>query len=300
MFFSFHKFTGLNIDIITIMYYHKLKALKRRDNVEKSTLKFLSVLLCLAMLLSLPIISNAKQKSEVAFSGTYTHSQCARNTLLSRRSIPTFRNYVYDSEYYPDVKDYEYYPDVKDYEYYPDVHDYEYTPVIKDIDIITDAVPSSIPNDISIGTTTKDGKKQKTKKKHIWKRKKVNKKATAKKTGTKTLICSVCGKTKKVSIPKNKFSVKGKKLTVKRKNVRRKSRYYSVKKYLSIKNSKGKLGYRKLRGPKKITINKKTGKLKIKKGLRKGLYTVKVKVSAKGNSQYKPSSKTVTFKIRVK
>ena len=52
---------------------------------------------------------------------------------------------------------------------------------------------------------------------------------------------------------------------------------------------------------KKITIAKKTGKVTVKKGLKKGTYKVKVIVKAKGNTNYKASAvKTVTFTIRIK
>ena len=48
-------------------------------------------------------------------------------------------------------------------------------------------------------------------------------------------------------------------------------------------------------------INKTNGKVKVKKGLKKGTYKVKVKVKAAGNGNYKASAvKTVTFKVRVK
>ncbi len=47
-------------------------------------------------------------------------------------------------------------------------------------------------------------------------------------------------------------------------------------------------------------VNSKTGKLTVKKGLRKGTYVVKVKVMAAGNSNYNASAKTVKYTIRVK
>ena len=59
--------------------------------------------------------------------------------------------------------------------------------------------------------------------------------------------------------------------------------------------------YVKKSGNKKITIAKKTGKVTVKKGLKKGTYKVKVKVKAAGNANYKASKvKTVTFKVIVK
>lgn len=47
-------------------------------------------------------------------------------------------------------------------------------------------------------------------------------------------------------------------------------------------------------------INKKTGKLTVKKKLKKGTYKVKVRVTAAGNAQYSAAVRTVTIKIRVK
>ncbi|MBQ3370734.1 MAG: cadherin repeat domain-containing protein [Mogibacterium sp.] len=49
-----------------------------------------------------------------------------------------------------------------------------------------------------------------------------------------------------------------------------------------------------------FTINKTSGKLTVKKGLKKGTYKVKVKVTASGNSYYKSKSQTVTVTIKVK
>ena len=52
---------------------------------------------------------------------------------------------------------------------------------------------------------------------------------------------------------------------------------------------------------KKFNINAKTGKITVKKKLKKGTYTVKVKVKAAGNANYKASAwKAVTFKVKVK
>lgn len=96
----------------------------------------------------------------------------------------------------------------------------------------------------------------------------------------------------------NPVTVKGKILKVKAKS--KKTVFKKAKAY-SIKNAKGKLVFKKVKGSKKITVNKKTGKITVKKGLKKGkTYKLKVKVSAKGNTAYKSKSKTVTVKIKVK
>lgn len=47
-------------------------------------------------------------------------------------------------------------------------------------------------------------------------------------------------------------------------------------------------------------INKTSGTVTVKKGLKKGSYKVKVKVNASGNDNYKSAMKNVTFKINVK
>ena len=48
------------------------------------------------------------------------------------------------------------------------------------------------------------------------------------------------------------------------------------------------------------TVSSKTGKVTVKKGLKKGTYTVKVKVIAAGDNEHDSASKTVTFKVKVK
>ena len=57
---------------------------------------------------------------------------------------------------------------------------------------------------------------------------------------------------------------------------------------------------KKYKGSKKITINKKTGKVTVKKGLKKGKYIVRVKVKAAGTSTIAPLTKKVKIKIKVK
>lgn len=52
---------------------------------------------------------------------------------------------------------------------------------------------------------------------------------------------------------------------------------------------------------KKITVNKKTGAITIKKGTyKKGTYKVKVKITVSGNSSYKSKTVTKTVKIKIK
>ena len=77
------------------------------------------------------------------------------------------------------------------------------------------------------------------------------------------------------------------------------------KKAISVKAIKligyaGTVRYKKVSGSSRLKINKKNGKVTVKKSTKKGTYKIKVRVRASGNSYYKPESKTVTVKIRVK
>ena len=71
-------------------------------------------------------------------------------------------------------------------------------------------------------------------------------------------------------------------------------------KAFKIKDAKGKVTFKKVKGNKKIKINKK-GKITVKKGLKKGkTYKLKVKVYANGDLTYASAYKTVTVKIKIK
>ena len=97
----------------------------------------------------------------------------------------------------------------------------------------------------------------------------------------------------------NTLSVKAKKTTVKYAKLKKKKQVVLRKKVLSVKNAKGKVTYAKVKAAKGISVNKKNGKITLKKGLNKGTYSVKVKVTAVGNSKYEKGSKTVTVIIKV-
>ena len=96
--------------------------------------------------------------------------------------------------------------------------------------------------------------------------------------------------------------MKAKTAKVKFSKLKKKSQKLAVSKVIKLTNKgQGAITYTKASGNKKITINKKTGKVTIKKGLKKGTYKVKVKVKAAGTANYKASpAKTVTFTIKVK
>ena len=112
--------------------------------------------------------------------------------------------------------------------------------------------------------------------------------------GVKTLTFTI----KKAA---NTLAVKGKTAKVKLSKVKKKNQKLKVSKVVkAVKNGQGAVTYAKKSGSKKITIDKKTGKVTVKKGIKKGTFKVKVKVKAKGNANYNPAVKTVTFTIKVK
>ena len=104
-----------------------------------------------------------------------------------------------------------------------------------------------------------------------------------------------------VTKKKNPLKAKGKTYKVKYKTLKKKTVSTKVSNVIKFYNKgQGTRTYKKTSGNRKISVNKKTGKVTIKKGLKKGKYTLKIKVTAKGNSKYKSKSVTVTSKIVVK
>lgn len=87
---------------------------------------------------------------------------------------------------------------------------------------------------------------------------------------------------------------KAKKLAAKSK----KATTIKTAKAFKISKAQGKVTYKKSSGNKRITVSKK-GVVTIKKGLKPATYSVKVKVTAAGNTNYKSASKIVTLKIKV-
>ena len=101
---------------------------------------------------------------------------------------------------------------------------------------------------------------------------------------------------KKVSKKAQKMKVTKKNKTVKAKKLKKKAQKVKA---ITVKNYKGKLSFKKVSGSKRLSLVK-GGRIKVKRGTKKGTYKIKVKVTAKGNSTYKSASKTVTVKIKVK
>ena len=92
-------------------------------------------------------------------------------------------------------------------------------------------------------------------------------------------------------------------LNVTKKAVKAKStkKTTGLKAITKVSGAKGTVTYKKTSGNKKITVNAKTGKITVKKGLKKGkTYKVNVKVTSAKTANYSAASKTVTIKVKVK
>ncbi len=99
----------------------------------------------------------------------------------------------------------------------------------------------------------------------------------------------------------NTLRIYAKTAKIKYKKVKKKTQTLGVTKVITFKRKgQGTKTYYKLSGNKKITINKRTGKVTVKKKLKKGTYKVKVKVKAAGTANYKAVTRTITFKVRIR
>ena len=134
----------------------------------------------------------------------------------------------------------------------------------------------------------------------------VTTKPTYTKEGVKTYKCERCGKTlKKEKIAKlkkkeNTIKASGKTVKLKAKDVKSKAQTVKKSKAYSISGDKGTVTFTKSSGNKGITVDKKTGNIKVKKGLKKGTYKVKIKVKAAGTDAYKSKTVSVTVSIVIK
>lgn len=92
---------------------------------------------------------------------------------------------------------------------------------------------------------------------------------------------------------------------LKYKKLRKKTQKIARSKAMTIDEPEGKVTYQltsvsKKKYKKYFKVNAANGVITVKKKLKKGTYTLKVKVTAAGNANYKPLSRTVTVKVKVK
>lgn len=69
---------------------------------------------------------------------------------------------------------------------------------------------------------------------------------------------------------------------------------------LSVTGQKGALTYVKTSGSDKLTVNKQTGKVTVKKGTKKGVYKVKIRITAAGDADYQPQTEVTQVEIKIK
>ena len=98
----------------------------------------------------------------------------------------------------------------------------------------------------------------------------------------------------------NPIKVKAKKVTIRYSKVKKKTRTLKLSKVMTVSKAKGKVTYTNLSGTSRIKINKKTGKVTVKRKTPRGKYRIIVKVHAAGNSAYKAANRYVKLTIRVK
>ncbi len=94
----------------------------------------------------------------------------------------------------------------------------------------------------------------------------------------------------------NPLKLKAAKKTVKASALKKKAQ---TTKPLTVVKRQGVLKFKKKSGAAGISVNAKTGALKLKKGLKKGTYKVKVATTAAGTANYLPATKTTAVTIKV-
>ncbi|MBR5179041.1 MAG: 5'-nucleotidase C-terminal domain-containing protein [Lachnospiraceae bacterium] len=72
-----------------------------------------------------------------------------------------------------------------------------------------------------------------------------------------------------------------------------------ISKVLNISGAIGNVKYKKVSGNSKITVNSKTGKITVKKGIKKGIYKIKIQVTAAGNGLHGKGTKKVMVYVKV-
>ena len=97
----------------------------------------------------------------------------------------------------------------------------------------------------------------------------------------------------------NPITVKTKPVKVSYKKLKKRKIVKNGSTVFLVKKAKGNITFRKISGSKRIIINKRTGKLTIRKNTPKKLYKIKVKITAAGNKNYKKASRTVLLKVKV-
>ncbi len=99
--------------------------------------------------------------------------------------------------------------------------------------------------------------------------------------------------------------MKGRSVTLKAVRLKKRAQTIRRKKAVAVTKAKGKVTYRlagvsKARYKKYFRVAKKTGKITVRRGLKKGRYRVKVRVTAAGKGSYAKGSRTAAVRVRVR
>ena len=100
----------------------------------------------------------------------------------------------------------------------------------------------------------------------------------------------------KIAKAKNTMTAKAKAVKLSAKVLKERSIEF---KPLTVKKAQGRVTYKMVSGSKSIVVNEKTGKVTAKKGCKKGSYSIRVKVTAKGTANYRALTKTLKLKVTV-
>ncbi|MBQ4361850.1 MAG: hypothetical protein II787_02905, partial [Lachnospiraceae bacterium] len=99
---------------------------------------------------------------------------------------------------------------------------------------------------------------------------------------------------------KQPMRITARKPAVKAAALAKKAQKIKKTKAFRITKAKGKVTFKKRSGSsKRLTISK-AGVITVKKGTKKGTYKIRVRATARGNSNYRKGYKNVTVKVRVK
>ena len=104
-------------------------------------------------------------------------------------------------------------------------------------------------------------------------------------------------KTIKINPAVQKLTMSAAQKSVKFKALKKKAQTTSK---VAVSGAKTKVTYAKVSGSSKLTINKTTGKITVKKKTKKGTYSIKVKATAAKSTNYKAATVTKTIKVKVK
>ena len=103
----------------------------------------------------------------------------------------------------------------------------------------------------------------------------------------------------------NPVKVSGKKVSVNYTSLKKDNKTVKRAKAITVKNEKTALSYKlksvsKSKYSKYFKVNKKTGNITVKKGLKKGTYKLSINVSAASNNNYEAKASTAAVKVKVK